>query len=116
MVEAVQSSEPGTFERIQDKSGMHFKEVESPPKTGQAYIEPERAKTKRELELEAGKKRVADNATLIANRPPRIISDKERMATGQNVPVFRPAMLGVDRMSSGLGPALRKVGSAVKQG
>lgn len=110
-----QSSEPGTFQRVQTPEGMTFKEIPAAPVTGTAYVEPEKAKTRRELELEAGKARVAENQKLVAERPPMRISQQERQAQGSNVPVFRPNMLNVDRSSTGLGPMMRKVGSKVAQ-
>jgi hypothetical protein len=95
--EAKQSEEAGTFRRVITDEGVKFEEIHKPPATGVAYVEPEKAKTRRDLELEAGKRRVAENAELIKNRPPRIISEAEKRAQGSSVPVFRPNQAWADR-------------------
>lgn len=101
-------------------TGVRFERTAEPEPTGQAYVQPQRAKTTRELEMEAGARRVAVNAEQVKNRPPRIISDKERQAEGFNTAVFRPNSLHADRVignngsavSQHLGAMMRKVGSA----
>jgi hypothetical protein len=116
-----QSSEPGTDRLVQTAEGIRFEHIEQPAPTGQAYVEPARAKTRREQELEAGRLRVAQVAKEQALRPPRIKSEKELMAEGHNVPVFRPNMLQADRVishngapvSQQLGALMRRVGSKV---
>jgi len=117
-----QSSEAGTIRRIQTQDGVSFEKIPETAPTGQAYVEPEKAKTRRELELETGRKHVAAAAELIKNRPPRIISEAERRAQPSNVPVFRPNSLHSDRVASQngqpvsqqLGALMRKVGGNVK--
>ena len=108
----------GTRKIVQDAAGVHFEDVPQKEQTGTAYIEPEKAKTRRDLELELGKKRVAAAAELIKNRPPRIISEAERKAQGSNTPIFRPNSLYNDRVtgvngnpvSQHVGALMRKVG------
>jgi hypothetical protein len=104
----------GTQKLIQTPAGVHFEAVAQEQPTGQAYVATSRAAARREEELAAGRKRVAENAALNASRPPRIISEKERMAEGGSVPVFRPNMPSLDRLNSGLGPLMRRVGSKVE--
>lgn len=104
----------GQFKAVADETGIHFEKREEAASTGVAYIEPERAKTKRELELETGRKRVALVAEQMRHRPPRVISEAEARAQGRSTPVFRPGM-PLDRLNTGLGPLLRKVGSNVPQ-
>jgi len=94
---------------VDDKGTVHYKKELEPAKTGVAYVEPERAKTTRELEMEAGRKRVEFNKLQMANRPPRIISDKEKQAEGVTTTVFRPNFANADRLSTGLGPLMRRV-------
>jgi hypothetical protein len=114
-MDATQSSEPDTVRMIQTPDGMRFEKNEpAPASQGTAYIEPEKARNRRELELEAGRKRVAENAAIVAARPPRAISEKELRSQGRSVPVFRPGQAHADRMNTGLGPLLRKVGTHVQ--
>lgn len=102
----------GEFKAIADDTGIHFEKRPEPVATGQAYVETPRAKSRRELELEAGRQRVAVAAEQVRNRPPRIIPEAEQRAQGQNTSVFRPGM-SLDRLNTGLGPLLRKVGANV---
>jgi len=112
-------SDEGAFEALQTPTSIEYVKKPEPEPTGQAYVEPERAKTTRELEIEAGKKRVAQAQRDMANRPPRIISEAERRAQGYNVEVFRPNMVTADRVTSvngmavnqQLGALMRRVGS-----
>jgi len=115
MTEALQSSEAGTIRRVQTPEGVTFAPIPQVEPAGQAYVETQKAKTRRDLEMEAGRARVAHNAELVKNRPPRVISEKEARSQGTSTPVFRPNMKGLDRTQSGLGPLLRKVGSNVSQ-
>ena len=111
MVEERETNHSGAFSIVQDTKGVHFEKNPVVEPTGSASgPEPDKMKSKRDLEMEMGKRRVAEAAKEIANRPPRIISEAERKATGTNVPLFRPNMLGIDRVNSGLGPLMRKVG------
>lgn len=121
MSEDIQSKEAGTVRLVPTSEGIRFETiVKEPTPPGQAYVETAKAKSRRELELEAGQKRVADAAREQANRPPRIISDAEKRATGQNTAVFRPNMIHADRVighngapvSQQLGALMRRVGSA----
>ena len=104
----------GGFRVVQDETGVHFEKRVEPEKTGTAYIEPEKAKTRRDQEIEAGRARVAAAAERVKNRPPLVISENERRAQGQTVSLFRPNMSASDRMNGGLGPLMRKVGGNVK--
>jgi hypothetical protein len=104
----------GTQKLVQTDSGVHFETVAQPQPTGQAYVATSRAAARREEELAAGRKRVEENAALLAARPPRVISEKERMAEGRSVPVFRPNMASLDRLNTGLGPLVRRVGAKVQ--
>jgi hypothetical protein len=115
-------TEQGTVTMTQTPEGIRFEKAPAPAPTGQAYVETARAKTTRELELEAGRKRVADAAALAASRKPIVKSDAELRAEGYNVAVFRHNMLHADRVtgnngspvSQQLGALLRKVGTKVK--
>src|SRR5208282_299290 len=101
--EAQQSEEAGTFRRVITPTSVSFEEIPKPVSTGQAMVETAKSKSKRDLELEAGAKRVAEHAEFVRNRPPRIISEAERLAQGSSVPVFRPNMPASDNMTKGLG-------------
>src|SRR5579863_1395546 len=98
----------GTQRLVQTAQGVHFEKVDRPQPTGQAYVATSRGAARREEELAAGRKRVEENAALLAARPPRVISEKERMAEGGSVPVFRPNMQSLDRLNTGLGPLMRR--------
>ena len=111
--EAQQSDEVGTFRRVVTPTSVSFEEIPKPAPTGQASVETAKSKSRRDLELEAGAKRVAENAALLKNRPPRVVSETERRSQGSSVPVFRPNMTASDNMTKGLGPLLRKVGGNV---
>jgi hypothetical protein len=112
-------SDEGAFEALQTLTSIEYVKKPEPPPTGQAYVATARAMTTRELEMEAGKKRVAQAQRDIANRPPRIISEAERRAQGFNVEVFRPNTVYADRTTSvngmpvnqQLGALMRRVGS-----
>jgi hypothetical protein len=112
-------SDEGAYEAIVTPTSVDYVKKPEPEKTGQAYVEPARAKTTRELEIEAGKRRVEQCAREMANRPPRIISEAERRAQGFNVEVFRPNTVYADRVTSvngmpvnqQLGALMRRVGS-----
>ncbi len=111
-------SDEGAFEAIVTPTSVDYVKKPEPEKTGQAYVETPRAKTTRELEMEAGKRRVEEAQRLNATRPPRIIGEAERRAQGYNVEVFRPNMVHADRVTSvngspvsqQLGALMRKVG------
>ncbi len=91
-------------------TGVKFEPTEVLKPSGVAYVETAKAKTKRDLEMEAGAARVARAAEEQARRPPRIISEAERRAEGTNVPLLRPG-IALDRMQTGLGPLImRKLG------
>src|ERR1700676_4252140 len=94
----------GTQRLVQTDSGVHFETVAQQQPTGQAYVPTSRAAQRREEELAAGRRRVEENAALNAKRPPRIISEKERMAEGGRVPVLRPSIGTFDRANRGLAP------------
>ena len=104
----------GTQKLVQTEGGIRFEAVKQPEPTGQAYVMPDKAMTKRDQEIEAGRKRVAAAAALNASRPPRVRSEAEIRAEGQNVPVFRPNMPSLDRLNTGLGPLMRRVGAKVQ--
>ena len=104
----------GTTKLIQTPEGIRFEKIEQPEATGHAYVATERATTKRDQEIEAGRKRVAEAAALAASRPPRDRSEAEIRAEGQNVPVIRPNMPSLDRLNTGLGPLMRRVGAKVQ--
>jgi len=89
----------GKFRMVQTKEGVHYEPIAQPEPTGTAVVESARSKTKRELEMEAGRQRVAANAREVAARPPRVISERERMAEGHNVAVFRPNQVQADRVT-----------------
>lgn len=101
-------------------TGVRFERAAEPAPSGQAYVEQPRARSTREMEIEAGKRRVAIAAEQVKNRPPRVISDRERQAQGYNTSVFRPNQLHADRVighngaavSQQLGALMRKVGAA----
>jgi len=117
MVEQVEPVGSG-FKAIQDENGIRFEKVvhTNTEPVGVAYVEPEKAKTRRELELEEGRKRVAAAAKEIANRPPRIISDAEKQAQGTNVPVFRPNNVYADRVISHNGrPVSQTTGALMRR-
>lgn len=97
MTEETEKVVEGRFRMVQTKEGVHYEPIAQPEPTGTAVVESARGKTKRELEMEAGRNRIAENAREVASRPPRVISEKERMATGHNVPVFRPNQVLADR-------------------
>jgi len=110
----------GTMSLVQTPEGMRFEPIVKPEPTGQAYVEPEKAKTRRDLEMEAGRKRVAEATELVKNRPPRIVSDAEKRAQGTNTPIFRPNTVHADRVvqhngapvSQAVGAVMRRVGAA----
>lgn len=112
-------SDEGDFEAVVTKHSVEYRKKPEPEKTGEAYVETPRAKTTRELEMEAGRKCVERAARDAANRPPRIISEAEKRAQGFNTEVFRPASVYADRVTSvngmpvsqQLGALMRKVGS-----
>jgi hypothetical protein len=112
-------SDEGAFAVLQTPHSVEYVKKPEPEKTGQAFVEPQRSKTTRELEMEAGRKRVEEQARLNANRPPRIISEAERRAQGYNVEVFRPNSVYADRttrvdgaqVNQQLGALMRRVGS-----
>ena len=57
----------GTTKLIQTPEGIRFEKIEQPEATGHAYVATERATTKRDQEIEAGRKRVAEAAALAAS-------------------------------------------------
>ena len=109
----------GAFRAVQDAEGVHFEKRPDPVKTGTAYVEPEKAKTRRELELQAGRRRIAEAAEEMKHRPPRVISEAEARAQPTNTPIFRPNSLYADRVAStngmpvnqALGALMRRVGT-----
>eukprot|EP00919_Chromeraceae_sp_WS-2016_P030223 GHVR01071767.1.p3 GENE.GHVR01071767.1~~GHVR01071767.1.p3 ORF type:complete len:121 (-),score=10.58 GHVR01071767.1:1074-1436(-) len=113
-------SDEGAFEAIVTPTSVDYVKKPEPDKTGQAYVETPRAKTTRELEMKAGKRRVEEAQRMNANRPPRVISEAERRAQGFNVEVFRPNTVYADRVTSvngspvnqQLGALMRKVGGS----
>lgn len=117
----IPTAEEGAFRRVITPNGVGFKKIDQPAATGQAYVETERAKTKRELEMEIGAKRVAQVAEQNKNRPPRQISEAERRAQPTNTPVFRPNSVYADRINrqsgqpvdQALGAMMRRVGGNV---
>jgi hypothetical protein len=119
MSQTPQSSEPGTVQIVQTPEGVRFENIEKPASTGQAYVEPPKAKTKREIEMEAGRLRVEQAQHELRTRPPRIKSQQEIMAEGTSVPVFRPNSVYADRVtgnngagiSQEIGALMRRVGS-----
>jgi hypothetical protein len=101
----------GAFKVVQDAQGVRYEkqpEVLVDP-SRHAYVEPPAAKSRRELEMEAGKRRVAEITKQLANHPPVKRSEAELRAQGTSTPVFRPNGMGLDRLQSGLGPLMRKV-------
>jgi hypothetical protein len=116
-------AEEGSFRRQQDAEGVRYETIEKPAATGVAYVDTPKAKYRRDKEMEAGKKRVAEAAELNAKRPPVIKSEAERRAEGYNTSVFRPNSLHADRtikfngvpVSQGLGALMRRVGSAKQE-
>jgi hypothetical protein len=101
-----------------DGQSVTFEKIETPKPAGQAFVMPERAKTTRDLEMEAGARRVAAAKERNKNLPPRVIPDAERRAESINTSVFRPNSAYADRatrhdgspVSQHLGSLMRKVG------
>lgn len=114
-------SNEGAFEAIVTPTSVDYIKKPEPEKTGQAYVETQRAKTTRELEMEAGRKRIEQAQHDMRTRPPRVISEAEKKAQGFNVEVFRPNSVHSDRVVShnglrvdqSLGALMRKVGGSV---
>lgn len=49
-----------------------------------------RQQSQTDMEMEAGRRRVAMAAEQLANRPPVVLSEAEKKAMGTNTPVYRP--------------------------
>jgi hypothetical protein len=110
------SSDEGTFTMVQTPTSVTYEKKPEVAPTGQAYIEPARAKNTRELEMAAGAARVAKIREELKTRPPRIISDAEKRATGSSVEVFRPNDARADRVISHDGaPVSQQLGALMRR-